>query len=196
MSRIVTIVEGHGEVQAVPILLRRIAERQSPAVAVELPRPIRVKRQRLLKPGELERAVDLAGRQCGTDGAILILLDADRDCPKELASEILDRARRARGDRKIRVVLAKTEYESWLLAAMDSIAGHRGIASTATAPPDPESLPDAKGLVSRQMPAGRSYRETLDQPALTAIFDLELARRSPSFDKLWRDVTSLLVGPL
>ena len=42
------------------------------------------------------------------------------------------------------------------------------------------------------MPAGQGYRETLHQPALTAIFDLDAAREAPSFDKLWRDVTALL----
>ena len=42
------------------------------------------------------------------------------------------------------------------------------------------------------MPPGRSYRETLHQPALTAIFDLDAARCAPSFDKLWRDVSELL----
>ena len=35
------------------------------------------------------------------------------------------------------------------------------------------------------MPAGQGYRETLHQPALTAIFDLDAAREAPSFDKLW-----------
>jgi hypothetical protein len=31
-----------------------------------------------------------------------------------------------------------------------------------------------------------------DQPALTALFDLALARTSPSFDKLIRELTRLL----
>ena len=41
------------------------------------------------------------------------------------------------------------------------------------------------------MPVGQRYRETLHQPALTAIFDPDAARAAPSFDKLWRDVTAL-----
>lgn len=192
MTRIVTLVEGHGDVAAVPILVRRIAEAVSPGAAIDVSRPIRVKRQRLLKMHELERAVDLAARQAGADGRILILLDADHDCPRDLGPEILKRATAARGDRTIRVVLAKAEYEAWFVAAADSIAGCRGIESTTTAPPDPESIVDAKGWLSRRMPAGRSYRETLDQPALTAVFDLVSARNAPSFDKMWRDVSSLL----
>jgi len=192
VTRIVAIVEGYGEQTAVPILLRRAAQVVAPDVAVEVPRPIRVNRNRLLKPKELERAVELAARQAGPGGRILILLDADEDCPGEVGEQILRRAVATRGDRTIRVVLAKVEYEAWFLAAAESIAGHRGIAAGTTAPDDPESVRDGKGWISARMPPGRSYRETLDQPALTAIFDLTAARRAPSFDKLWRDVSSLL----
>ena len=49
MRRIATIVEGHGEVEAVPLLLRRIAQGISPGLVVDVPRPIRVKRQQFLK---------------------------------------------------------------------------------------------------------------------------------------------------
>ena len=42
------------------------------------------------------------------------------------------------------------------------------------------------------MAGTRAYRETLDQPALSALFDLHEARTSPSFDKMWRDVCGLL----
>lgn len=193
MVRIVPIVEGHGEVQAVPILIRRIGEVVSPSAVPDVVRPIRVKRHRILKEGELERTVDLAARQTGADGSILVLLDADRDCPADLAPTILTRAAATRKDRSIRVVLAKVEYEAWFLAAADSIAGFRDIRDDARAPDDPESIRDAKGWLSDRMPRDRSYRETLDQPALTARIDLEQARRgAPSFDKLWRDVAELL----
>ena len=193
MATVVPIVEGHGEVEAVPILLRRIAEVLVPDTWLQVTRPIRVKRQRFVKEGELERTVELAARQVGSDGGILILLDADRDCPGELAPRIIKRALEARSDRRIRVVLAKVEFEAWFLAAADSIAGHRGIRDDVTAPSDPESIRNAKGWLSARMPHGRSYRETLDQPALTARIDLEMARRSaPSFDKFWRDVSDLL----
>jgi len=42
------------------------------------------------------------------------------------------------------------------------------------------------------MAPGRRYVETLDQAALAATFDLELARRAPSFDKLYRQVATLI----
>ena len=192
MPTIATIVEGYGEVDAVPILIRRIAERALPGVNVQVPLPIRVERNRVLKARELERVVELAARLTGQDGCILILLDADDDCPAEIAPEVLLRAIEARGDRHIRVVLAKAEYEAWFLASVESIAGRYGIDAAATAPDDPESIRGAKEWLGACMPHGQRYRATLHQAALTAIFDLDAARAAPSFDKLWRDVIELL----
>ena len=132
--------------EAVPILLRRIAGLVSPDYMVDAPRPIRIGRQKLLKDGELERAVELAAVQAGTDGCILILLDADDECPAELGPGLLQRARTRRPDCAISVVLAKAEYEAWFLAAGDSIAGRRGIAGSVAPPPNPESIRDAASL--------------------------------------------------
>ena len=115
MPTIVTIVEGPGEVSAVPILIRRIAAAVEPSLVPRVPKPIRVKRGRFLKANELERYVDLAARQAGTDGRILIILDADDDCPAQRASELLARAAAVRSDRRIQVVLAQREYEAWFL---------------------------------------------------------------------------------
>lgn len=193
MSTIVAIVEGPGEVDAIPILIRRIAAAALPSAAPHVPRPIRVKRDRFLKEHELERYVDLAARQSGPDGGVLIVLDADDDCPPELAATILRRATRARSDRPIKVVLARREYEAWFLAAATSIAGRRGLPGDITAPNEAESIRDAKGWLTSRMPPGRAYKETRDQPALTSLFDLATARRgAPSFDKMWRTVTQLL----
>lgn len=192
MRTIAIIVEGQGEVEAVPILLRRIAGRLNPAIALVVPRPIRVRRNRVVKPGELEQAVRLAALRAGSEGHVLVLLDADDDCPKHLAAQLLRRVGEERADRRARVVLAKTEYESWFVAAAKSLAGRREIDPSVETPDDPESIRDAKGWLSARMPPGRSYRPTLDQAALTARFDLDAARAAPSFDKLWRDVAALL----
>ena len=192
MFQLATIVEGHGEVEAVPILLRRIAEQVSPGLVLQLPRPIRVKRQQVLKAGELERATELAARQVQAGGCVLILLDANGDCPAQLGPQLLRRATEARVDRAIRVVLAASEYEAWFLAAAGSIAGRHGVHPSTVRPEHPESIRDAKGWLSGRMPTGQRYRATLHQPALTAIFDLDAARTAPSFDKLWRDVSAVL----
>ena len=47
---IACIVEGHGEVEAVPILIRQIAGRIDPALPVIVRRPLRVSRSQLVPP--------------------------------------------------------------------------------------------------------------------------------------------------
>lgn len=196
MITIASIVEGHGEVAALPVLLRRIAARVAAQHVVNVPRPFRVQRQGFLKSNEFERSIEFAANRSGAGGRILILLDANSDCPKTLAAKILRRARRARSDRTIQVVLAKMEYEAWFLATAESLAGRRDIKPDIVSPPDPEAVRDAKGWISKQMEPGRSYSPTTDQPALTAVFDMDAARKgAPSFDKLYRAVESLLTLP-
>jgi len=51
---IASIVEGHGEVEAVPVLIRRVATHVAPNVAVAVPRPHRRPRSKLVRAQELE----------------------------------------------------------------------------------------------------------------------------------------------
>ncbi len=80
--RVGCIVEGHGEVRAVPVLIRRVA--RTLGVPVDIPHPIRIPGSKLAQQGELERAVELASRTIGGRGAILVLRDSDDDCPAEV----------------------------------------------------------------------------------------------------------------
>ena len=191
MANIVAIVEGDGEVEAVPLLMRRIAVEVTPLSPPTIFKPIRVRRQRILKEGELERYVRLAGAQVGVGGRILVLMDANGDCPAMAGPHVLARARRSCPGRLIESVLAKCEYEAWFLAAAESIAGTRGILPEVSAPPEPESIRGAKEWLDNRMKG--SYRPTADQAAFTAGFDMEAARRrSASFDKMWRAMVALL----
>jgi hypothetical protein len=183
------VVEGHGEHYAAPILVRRIAA--SIGITDVTCTVLRQPRSMILKPGELERAVVLLGNKVGEGGGILVLIDADDDAACELGPELLRRARTARSDRPIGVVLAVREYEAWLLMSASSLRGKRGLPVDLEAPPMPEAIRDAKGWLDQRMPRG--YSPTADQPALTGLFDLELARSSPSFDKLVRELTRLLL---
>jgi hypothetical protein len=98
---ILPIVEGHGEVSAVPILVRRILAHYAPDVYAHVEAPIRASRTGLVQPGELERLVEFAARRTRVTDGILILLDADDDCPREMAEALLARAKAARPDRTI-----------------------------------------------------------------------------------------------
>lgn len=186
------IVEGHGEVEAAPILIRRLAYRNDPAMAVRIVPPIRMPQSRLVKPGELEKAVEFVARKVAPVGAILVLLDSDDACPALLGPALLARARQARSDLPIAVVLAKREYEAWFLSAAPSLQGKRGLDNKLASPSDPESIRGAKEWLGAHMAGNQSYVETLDQPALTAEFDLDQARQSDSFDKCWREIDRLL----
>jgi hypothetical protein len=183
------LVEGHGEYYAAPILVRRIAESLGVACAVRS--VLRQPRSTIIKQGELERAVTLLGNKVGDGGAVLVLIDADDDQACVLGPELLKRARTARPDRRVGVVLAVREYEAWFLAAAESLRGRLGLPSDLESPSMPEGIRDAKGWLRERMPRG--YSPTADQPALTTLFDLEVARTSPSFDKLVRELTRLFV---
>jgi hypothetical protein len=116
------IVEGHGEVQATPVLIRHIARARGFHDLIKCS-VRRVPKSQLLKPQELERAVEALTPQIGRHQPILVLLDADEDCPKELAANLKARCQAEHGDVTISIVIAKKEYEAWFLAAANSLAG-------------------------------------------------------------------------
>ncbi len=187
------IVEGHGETSALPELIRRLAQDVAPNAVVSVPRPIRVPKDRLVKQGELERQVQRAAEGVSDRGGILVLIDADNDCPAVKGPELLGRARVARSDRRIAVVLAKREYEAWFLAGASSLAGRRGLATDLQAPPKPEEIQGAKEWLRDRMEGKSTYSPTADQTSLTAALDIALTRRaSDSFDKCCREIERLL----
>lgn len=180
------IVEGDGEVAALPVLLRRIAEWRTPEVYVDVLAPIRVYKDRFLnRDEEFTRHLKLAAAKAGERGWILILLDADDDCPMSKGLEIARRAAGVVPHRPIGVVLANREYEAWFIAAAQSLDGVRSFSyqhSDQTV--DPELPRNAKGWMRERMSNG-AYRETTDQPGFSARMDLQQAfARSRSFRKL------------
>lgn len=191
-ASIASIVEGHGEMEALPALLRAVALVVAPTAALRVPRPVRVPKGRLVKSGELERAIRLAVLKLEGPGAVMVLLDADDDCPATEAPRLLERARTVAGANPVAVVLAKCEYESWFLAAAESLRGRRGLRADLSAPAAPESIRGAKEWLSSRMASNSPYSETLDQAALTASMDVNAARAAPSFDKFYREVSRLI----
>ena len=192
--RVALIVEGHGEIDAAPILVRRIAAAIDPSLTVDVRPVLRVPVSRLMRSGELERQVEFAGRAVGRDGAILVLVDADgKDaCPAIDGPALLARARSARSDLHTSVVLAKKEFESWFLAAAESLRGVRRLPDDLQPPKSPEEIRGAKEWLSRQMPRHQPYAETTDQAAMTQAFDMTQARTADSFDKCYREIDHLI----
>ncbi|MEU7566752.1 DUF4276 family protein [Streptomyces fradiae] len=193
---IASVVEGEGEISALPVLLRRLMY-EAEIWDADIQPPFLVDRGRLVRPGGLEAAMEAQARRVPADhpGGILVVIDADDDCPASLGPSLLARAEAARPDRRTAVVLANREFEAWFLASAPSLAGRAGLAEHLEVPPESEALRDCKGWLTHHRRDGVRYRPRVDQAALTQVMDLGLARtNSSSFDKFCRDITYLVTG--
>ncbi len=203
--RVAPIVEGHGEVQSVRIVLERIWYELAAGEFIDVLQPVRQPRSKLLVSNrntgknapnehELRRALQLAQnkllqaseRSCAT--FILIMLDANSDCPAELGPAILETARNIVPGMDVVVVLPKVEFETWFVAAADSLEDDLLVSSDTPPPADPEKQHCGKKWIKEHF-RKRRYSETADQPALSAKMDLRLCRnRSASFNRLCREL--------
>ncbi len=188
MTLIASIVEGDGEVAALPILLRRLASEWNNGASAYPLQPIRVRRDKFLnKEEEFRRQLLLAAAKSGNDGWILILLDADDDCPAALGKTIYTRAQQYIPHRRLSVVLANREFEAWFIASAHSLRGVRGFSLLNDETIHAEIPRNAKGWIREHMQGG-TYSEILDQPAFAAKIDLHQAfKNSRSFRKLCKE---------
>ncbi len=77
-------MEGYGELEAVPLLVRRLLPEATTT------KPFRLTKSNISKPGELERAVRGAFLSNGSNGPVLVVLDADDDCPATLGPQLIN----------------------------------------------------------------------------------------------------------
>jgi Domain of unknown function (DUF4276) len=193
--RVFPIVEGHGEDQSIRILLQRIWYELLGGEHLEVLKAFRGKRTKIGRALELGVALDhavtrLRDSEYPDPSMVLILLDADEDLPCLLGPDLLARAQSLRGDADISCVIANVEYETWFVAAAESLSRFLDLSQDALLPEAPEESRQGKGWIQRRK---RNYTPVVDQPAMTRAMDLELCRRrSPSFDKLCRELQSRL----
>lgn len=194
MSLIVPIVEGHGEIQALPKLLSRLVSLYTPDLYPRINPPIRVKAASFLTNDVyFSRYVELAvakTRQTDRQGLVLILLDCDDDCPAELGPDLLRRAKGLRPDADFLITLAYREYESWFIAAAESLRGCCGLPMELSPPSDIDSIRGAKEWLSRRMP--RKYDPLVHQLEFTKHMDLEQASALPSFRRFRERIQEFL----
>lgn len=191
---IVPIVEGQGEEAAVPVLLRRFAH-DSEVYNYQINPPIRIKVSSFLQGGEyFQRFIKLAANKAAmSNGLVLILLDCEDDCPAELGPRLLQQAQEVRSDVEYLCVLAYREFETWFLAAAESLSGCSGLNEDLLPMDDPESRRDAKGWFTKNMP-GTSYDPIRHQAAFASQFSFEQAERVPSFHRLRRKLSEYFTG--
>jgi hypothetical protein len=224
MKRLVLFVEGDGDVDAVPLLVRRILreklESESRALVVDS-QPFRVSNLGRLKASDVRpsedfgnwiRWLEAARKRSGLVlGGVLLLLDGDAGrfmgqdfCPAVVARLLADAARRAGAGAafSVAVVFADQEYESWLLAAAESFRDRR-LPDGRPLHVDVEVLAevkigrnprDAKKWLSRIVEGG--YKETRHQALLTKLIDLEVLRRKNlrSFVRLEKAIMELVAA--
>lgn len=194
---IIAIVEGRGEVKAAPGLIRRVLGERLGRYDISLLRPIRANGEPdLVKRFEvhLGHAID------DNADAILVLVDADDECPVEAVGSLVDRASALNLGVPVAVVYAKCEYETWFISSLsegtgEGIRARLNIASSVNAPEDVEGIRGAKEWLEGRMPQNQRYRETQDQEPLTHYIDMGLVyRRSRSFRRLCHAVEELVRG--
>lgn len=165
MFEVAPIVEGYGDVDAVPALLRRLL----PTAAIK--RPVRFPKSMLQEERHLTRAAGIADSNIRSRGAVILVLDADKDCAKTLGPQLLSGLSRALPGRICRVAVAVREFESWIRGGLPGFTM-----------PDADAAGKPKDWLREQF--GR-YAETADQARLISEADLELlATRSRSFRHL------------
>jgi hypothetical protein len=209
MKRIVLFVEGDGEVEAVPRLVKRLLTEQKAWDGFFLdPNAFRVGRvEKLVKHDYQEWKRKLgASLKRPNLGGVLLILDGDVEkvenvifCARDIAKSLAREAASVGGGVtfSVAVVFARQEYESWLIAGIDSLAGRvlsdgRTIAKNPDAPKgDLEEAPrDAKGWLNEVIEGG--YKPTRDQVELTGMVDLDVIRNREL--KSFRRLESALAG--
>jgi len=197
LPRIVPIVEGHGEQNAVPLLLRRLLHEVKQRFDIEVAAAKDANgRNNLLKESGLEKFLRFARLEVNAVGAIVIL-DAESDCAQTLAYKLAQRAAKLHLPLPVVIVCATCEYEAWFLASLETIGGQAikgspGIKQNAVFKGEIEEKRDVKGWLDSNMLKG-SYKPAEHQAPLTGMIDFTLARqRSRSFRRLEHALDELL----
>lgn len=194
VKRLVCIVEGDGEVEALPVLCNRIArELLSVRHWYVDEQPIRLPRSRIVDQSaesprrsanmhEMKRVLGLAATR--RPDAILVCCDADDDCPAAWSQSMPTEARVRQIKLPVASVMACREFESWLLWGV-GVKERRRVRAQ-----HPDRTPrDAKKALRELF---GSYKPTLDQKRLTRQIHLPSAwAGSDSFAKLVRSIGGL-----
>jgi hypothetical protein len=202
---IVPVVEGQTEQGCVERLLHRVwHELLGQPERLQVVEPFRGHRDELVHANGLvltdtasKALVKLrskARKDAHARPLVLILLDAEGDCPATLAPRLLDVARKALpGDIPVSCVLAKRMLENWIVAGASTLAGVNGMPDSLPARSQFEDRSGAAWLEAqlRSRHQARKYRKTADAEAFVRAMALQECRgNAPSFDKLCRELES------
>jgi hypothetical protein len=193
VTYIAPIVEGHGEVEAIPPLLHRIARAEGYQGEFLVNTPIRVKLGSFLNDADYRKKAVLlaAAKAAERNGTVVVILDCEDNCPAELGPKLLQDVRNVRNDVGMLIALAHREYESWFLAAAPSLRGLHGLPADLETPPDAGSIRGAKEWLSRRM--DDPYDPIIHQAEFTRTIDLTNAKKNKSFERFYDRISRLLI---
>lgn len=185
MKFIAPIVEGDGEIDALPALLHRMRDAVSASAVLQVNPPIRIKTGSFLNDQiYFGKYIALAAAKAAQrQGSVLILLDCEDYCAAELGPQLLRKATAVRDDVPMFVTLAPREYETWFLAAAHSLRGVAGLPGDLEPPANAEHIRDAKGWLSERMPG--KYDPIRHQTQFSKCMNLDAGRTVQSFDRLF-----------
>jgi hypothetical protein len=127
---------------------------------------------------------------------LLILLDAEKDCPATLGPRLLDEARKSLPvDAPVACVLAKRMFEDWIVGGASTLAGVNELPNSLPARDQFEDRSGAKWLDDqlRTQDKSRKYNKVIDAQLFVRTMNLQECRDNcPSFDKLCRELETRL----
>lgn len=180
-SRPVLLVEGDGDREAVPVLVRRIVQATGTYSINPASNPIRCgDLPKISRPGELEKFATYACRRSDGD-SVLLVVDCEDDCPREVVESFEKRLTEIaeRFQKKVATALMYREFESILLHDIPGLAQRYPELgwdlSRHRADQDWSALRGAKEYLSGLM-SGYTYKPTRDQAAFTAAIELDRIR--------------------
>ena len=188
MISVLPLVEGEGDVAAIPVLLRRICVAHK-RYDVEICRPHR--------RGDVHKVYrrfhDFLRAGLNEADRLLWVMDCDDGCPLDWVAKLEDlyQGNPPGASCQLRFAFLVREYESLFLT--EQAAARDKLAIAGPFPKNVDAVRGAKEWLSAQMPPGRAYKETSDQAALTAQLDLHVLRqKSRSFRHLESAFLSLI----
>ena len=186
------VVEGFGEVDSAQNLITRLS--QDLGYGVPWSRPLRMHNLSLWSNRKGSALVAAEFIRTKRDaGALLILLDSDEKCPKNIAPEFSLNLASLNLPFPTGYVMFKPEYEVIFLPCLHRMTD-LGLSKHCTWDEEHwESRRDVKGWLSRHMSTNRRYKPTVDQLAMTQRINFDEIRSAsiPCFQSLERAVIKL-----
>lgn len=186
MREILLVLEGYGDVQAAPVLVRRVLGELHGIFpsTIETHRRGGLAHLRANDWAHFRRFLLTAFTE---HMPVLWMVDNDNGiCARTLLQEMYRHAQSVGIQQRLAFCFWYREYETMFLYDPEGVSRKLSIQNFSV-PEEPDNLRASKEFISRAMPSGYAYKETINQSQLSAVIDLALVRsRYKSFQHLER----------